>query len=228
MLLHGDCLELMPTIADQSIDLILTDAPYGMDYQSSARNERFSKIAGDKSPEVFLQALPDMVRILKPDRHAYFFCSWHHIDIFKQAIQQHLTIKNVLVWAKNNHGAGDLKGAYSPKHEFIIFAHKGRRELRGKRLPDVLLADKVSGSKMVHPTEKPVPLLETFINASTDIGETVFDPFIGSGTTAIGAIRTRREWIGIERDSNYVDIARSRIQAESLARQEALPTPLNT
>ena len=175
------------------------------------------KIEGDESCEVFLQALPEMVRILRPDRHAYFFCSWHNVDVFKQAIERYLTVKNIVVWAKNNHGAGDLKGSFAPKHELIIFAHKGRRELRGKRLPDIMQCAKVPGTSMVHPTEKPVALLEPLIEASTDPGEIVFDPFLGSGTTAVAAVNTGRRWIGIERDADYYEIARKRIEAAELA-----------
>jgi site-specific DNA-methyltransferase (adenine-specific) len=211
----GDCLNLLPQIPSSSVDLILTDPPYGMAYQSSHRAVPFQKIAGDQSCEVFLQALPEMVRILRDDRHAYFFCSWHNVDVFKQAIEGHLTIKNIIVWVKNNHGAGDLKGAFAPKHELIIFAHKGRRHLRGKRLPDVLECPKVAGVSLTHPTEKPVPLLAQLIAASSEEGEIVLDPFIGTGATAAAAKNSGRRYIGMECDLGYVNIANNRLSSDA-------------
>lgn len=211
MELHNtDCLDFLRAQPANSVDLILTDPPYGMSYQSSHRKQKFAKIEGDDSCEVFLDALPLMVRALRPDRHAYFFCSWHNVDVFKQAVEQSgLTIKNILIWNKNNHGAGDLRGSYAPKYEMIIFAHKGRRLLRGKRIADVIECAKVAA--MVHPTEKPVALLERFIAASTDAGEIVLDPFAGSGTTGMAALALGREFIGTERDPTYFDIARGRL-----------------
>lgn len=183
-----------------------------MSYRSGYRSFKHKKIEGDEDCEVFLKALPEIYRVLKSDRHAYVFCSWHNIDIFKSAIAEHFTIKNLIVWHKNNWGAGDLKGSYAPMHELIIFAHKGRRELRGKRLPDVITHPKISGSKLVHPTEKPVGMLETFISASTGADEIVLDPFAGSGTTLKAAQNLGRRWLGIEMDDAYVCTAQERLK----------------
>ena len=65
---------------------------------------------------------------------------------------------NIIVWEKNNHGSGDLKGAYAPKHEFVLYGHKGRSLFREKRTQDVMKFDKIHSSKLLHPTEKNIEI----------------------------------------------------------------------
>lgn len=212
-LLKGDCLELMKDIPDGSIDMILTDPPYGMDYQSNwrVRTEKFRKMENDKTLEWLNEFTNHSFRIMKENTSAYIFCSWHNVDLFKQAFQEKFKIKNIIVWVKNNHGSGDLKGAYAPKHEFIIFMHKGRSLFRGKRGPDVINIDKVVPSKMTHPTEKPIGINELFIKNSSDVNNVILDPFMGSGSTGIAAKNLNRDFIGIELDDEYFQIAENRI-----------------
>ena len=105
---------------------------------------------------------------------------------------------------------GDLKGAYAPKHEFILYGHKGRRLLNGFRFPDILKA-KRTGNKY-HPTQKPVELLNTLLLNSSNENDIIFDGFMGSGSTGIACMNTNRRFIGIEKDKNYFDIAEKRIK----------------
>jgi site-specific DNA-methyltransferase (adenine-specific) len=115
---------------------------------------------------------------------------------------------------KNNHGTGDLSGAYAPKHEFVLFGEKGRclRNENVKRTPDVLFYDKIASKKLQHPTEKPINMLEDFINAYGLTTAIVLDPFMGSGTTGVACVNTNRNFIGIELDENYFNIAKKRIE----------------
>src|SRR5690606_14435601 len=96
------------------------------------------------------------------------------------------------------------------------YGHKGRSLLRGKRMSDVIDCAKVDSSKLLHPTEKPIPLLETFILNSSDKGDLVFDGFLGSGTTVIACINTGRNYIGFELDKQHYDIAKNRINKHIL------------
>lgn len=211
----GDCLEVMKGIPDKSIDMVLSDPPYLMNYQSNSRKEKFDHIINDRdSGSLISNYIKECHRIMKDDTAIYLFCSWHKVDLFKQEVEKHFKIKNLIVWNKNNHGSGDLKGAYAPKHELIIYAHKGRSLFREKRIPDVIDFPKISGNKLVHPTEKPVGMLEIFIKNSSDNGALIFDGFAGSGTTAISALRTGRVFIGIEQDENYHKIATERVLNE--------------
>lgn len=212
-LMHGDCLEMMKEIPDGSVDMVLTDPPYGMDYQSNWRTatDKFSKIAKDDNLDWLDGFCAEMHRVMKINTAAYVFCSWHNVDVFKVALERHFKIKNLLVWVKNNHGSGDLKGAYAPKHEFVFFVHKGRCLLRDGRRPDILEYAKVSGGKMVHPTEKPIDMLERLVRDASDQGDTILDPFMGSGTTGVAAKNLNRSFIGIELDRDYFNIAEDRI-----------------
>jgi site-specific DNA-methyltransferase (adenine-specific) len=214
-LMMGDCLDRMSEIPDGSVDMVLTDPPYGMDYQSNRRTatDRFAKISNDTGLDWLEKFASECHRVLSNNSAAYVFCSWHKIDVFKRAFEAHFKLKNLVVWVKNNHGSGDLSGAYAPKHEFVLYMHKGRSLFRNGRTPDVVMADKVSGSKMVHPTEKPIPLLEKFIVNNSDAGNTIFDPFMGSGTTGVACVNTGRNFIGIELDPDYFKIAEGRINA---------------
>ena len=214
-LMQGDCLERMEGIPDGSIDMILTDPPYGMDFQSNRRvvKDKFSKIENDKNVDWLPELLQGCYRAMADNSAIYCFCSWHKIDIFKQEIEKLFKIKNVIVWVKNNHGSGDLKGAYAPKHEFVIYAHKGRSLFRDKRMPDVMEYPKTHSSKLQHPTEKNTDMLELFIRNNSDEGQTILDPFMGSGSTGVACKNLNRKFIGIELDEEYFKIAQDRISA---------------
>lgn len=219
-LMNGDCLELMKQIPDGSVDMVLTDPPYGMAYQSNRRTatEKFNKIAQDDELSWLDGFCDEIYRVMRNDTAAYVFCSWHKVDVFKAALERRFKIKNLLVWVKNNHGSGDLKGAYAPKHEFVFFVQKGRCFLRDGRRPDILEYAKISGSKMVHPTEKPIDMLERLIKDASDEGDTILDPFMGSGTTGVACVNTGRSFIGIELDPDYFRIAKERIDSATDSR----------
>ena len=212
----GDCLEVMKSLADNSVDAIITDPPYGMAFQSNRRvvKDKFKKIQNDNQLEWLPIFMEECFRLLKNDTAIYMFCSWHHIDKFKIEFEKHFQLKNILVWNKNNHGSGDLKGSYAPKHEFILYGHKGRSIFRNKRLPDVLDYPKISSNKLLHPTEKNIDMLKIFIANNTDVNQLVLDPFMGSGTTGVACKNLGRNFIGIELDEIYFNTAKKRIETD--------------
>lgn len=87
----------MPKIKDNSIDLILTDPPYGMEFQSSRRKEKHEKIKDDNNLDWLPDFCSELKRIVKEDAHLYIFCSFHNIDIFKQEFQKLFNVKNILI-----------------------------------------------------------------------------------------------------------------------------------
>lgn len=214
-LYNGDCLEVIKNIPDKSIDLIITDPPYLMNYQSNWRKKenRFDKIKNDKDNYILIQEyFKECYRIMRNNTAIYCFCSWHNIDFFKKEFEKYFKLKNIIVWNKNNHGTGDLKGSYAPKYEFILFGHKGRTLLREKRIPDVIDCAKISSKKLTHPTEKPQELLKIFIKQSSDEDNIIFDGFMGTGSCGIATNKLNRKFIGIELDENYFNIAKDRIE----------------
>ena len=211
---NQDCLEGMKLVNGKSIDMIITDPPYLMNYKSNRRikQEKFDYIMNDiNSEEMIIKYIEECFRILKDNTAIYLFCSWHHIDFFKQEFEKYFKLKNLIVWNKNNHGSGDLKGAYAPKHELILYGHKGRSLFREKRIPDVIDFPKVPSKQLLHPTEKPVGLLELFIKNSSDKDNIIFDGFIGSASTVITCLNTGRQYIGFELDNKYYNIANERV-----------------
>lgn len=209
-LLQGDCLELMKDIPDGSVDMILTDPPYGMEFQSGYRTIRYEKIKGDHSLYWLGDFVDEIFRVSKNNTAHYIFCSFHHIDKFKQAIEKKFKVKNILTWVKNNTSMGDLRGDFAPKTEFIIFFHKGRRIINGKRDSNVL-EFKRTGNKL-HPTQKPIDMTEYLIGKFSDEGELILDPFMGSGTTGVACKNLNRNFIGMELDETYFNIAKERIE----------------
>lgn len=210
-----DCLDGMKLIADKSIDLVVTDPPYLINYRSNRRviKDKFKYILNDTNAEELIKSyIKECYRVLKDDTAMYMFCSWHHIELFKTEFEKYFKLKNIIIWNKNNHGSGDLKGAYTPKHEFILYGHKGRSLFREKRIADVIECPKLNSDKMLHPTEKPIQILETFIRNSSDKNNVVYDGFLGSGTTAIACINTNRNYIGFELDTGYFNLAVDRVE----------------
>lgn len=224
-LMQGDCLDRMKEIEAGSVDMVLTDPPYGMDFQSNRRTvmNKFDKIKNDKELSWLDAFVDECHRVMSENSAIYIFCSWHKLDQFKVSIERRFKLKNMIVWVKNNHGSGDLKGGYAPKHEIIFYASKGRVLNRGKRMPDVIYADKIASKNLVHPTEKNISMLEVFVNQHSDQGRTILDPFMGSGTTGLACVNTGRNFIGIELDDNYYSIAKNRIQEAALCQKSTTP-----
>mgnify|MGYP003648475865 CR=1 FL=1 len=208
-LMQGDCLERMKEIPDGSVDMILTDPPYGMDFQSNYRASKYSKIKNDKDLSWLDVWAGEIYRAAADNTAHYVFCSFHNVDKFKQSLEKKFKIKNMLVWEKNNTSMGDLKADFAPKYEMIIFIQKGRRFINGKRDPNILKFNR-TGNKL-HPTQKPVDLLQYLMEKFSDEGAVILDPFMGSGSTGVAAKNLNRNFIGIELDENYFNIAKERI-----------------
>lgn len=209
-IMRGDALSVLKTLPPDSIDAIVSDPPYGMKYQSSWRTDKFAKIHDDDNLAWVPSFLSEAYRVLKPNTHIYLFCNDYAISDFRRELEAvGFTPKRTLVWVKNNHTSGDLLGDYANKTEFIVFAQKGRRLLNGRRDTNVLEFKRIS--TLTHPTQKPVDLCAFLISKSSNQGDLVLDPFLGSGTTAVAAKQLGRHFIGIEREPEYVKIAEQRL-----------------
>lgn len=210
---NGDCLELMKDIPDHSVDLVLTDPPYGIDYQSARRKDkekRMPKIMNDKKP--FISFIPQLKRIMSESGAAMIFTRWDVQQKFIDALYASgLTVKNVLIWDKVVHGMGDLKRAYGSRYESIIFCANNNFRFNGKRPTDIVRAQRVSSAHLIHPNEKPIELLEELITQCTNEKQIVLDCFMGSGSTGVACVNTNRNFIGMELNGTYFDIAKKRI-----------------
>jgi len=217
-IITGDCRKIMPDLPDVSVDLVLTDPPYAINYRSNRRvtRPRFDYIDNDLPGDWIEQFARESYRLLKDDRHLYCFCRHDTYPRFYRAFEDAgFNMKRTLVWIKNNHGSGDLKGDYASRDEWIIFAHKGRRLLRGKRMDNILEFPKVHTGSLLHPTQKPVELLEVLIENSTDGGEVVLDPYAGVLSTAVAAMNKQRNFMMIEINPEFIELGKNRLDESS-------------
>jgi DNA modification methylase len=197
-----DCLVAMKDIPDKSIDMILTDPPYGT--KTDQRGESF--MIGEFS-NILPLVLPEFYRVLKPDGAFYCFTSWAQMSEWLLRFQQYFKLQNILVWDKQRHS-----GCYSPSSwqftwEGIFFGIKGKRKVREYQR-DVLVSTE-KGKRVA--MQKPVDIIEKLIRASTDEGMTVLDPFAGSGSTLLACKNLNRNYIGIEISPEYIDIINKRL-----------------
>ena len=207
----------MRELPDNSIDLIVTDPPYIMNYKGRGKDKahKFTHtILNDDNEQIIIDYIKECSRILKDDSAIYMFCNSNRIELFKTELEKYFNMKNIIVWVKSHWTSGDTLAQYGKMHEFLMYANKGRRKLNGKRIGDVWSYKKVVGKGQLHQNQKPLDLIIKTILRSSDEGDLVFDGFMGSGTTAIACIKTNRRYLGYELDKEYFDIASQRVRDE--------------
>ena len=174
-IIQGDCLTVLRTLPDKSVDSIITDPPYGIDYQSASRpdkTKRKPKIANDKTP--FIWWMYDAFRVLKDRAALICFTRYDTEEAFRWAMSiAGFSPKAQVIWDKRTHGMGDLRGDFAPGHENIIFATKGRYTFPYGRPKSVLSHSRVPPGKLLHPNEKPESLLADLINSLTRPGQLI-------------------------------------------------------
>lgn len=200
-LILGDCIDELRKMPDESVDVVITDPPYGINYVSNWYKEKnpFSKIVNDD--KLFLP-LDELLRVVKEDGVVFSFFSQ------KKPIAD-CRVKDVLIWVKNNWSAGDLTGSFGNQYEPIAFIPKEGFKLKTFRLSNVIFEKRVLPK--YHPTEKPTAVIEHLLEASTKEGDTVLDPFMGGGSTGVACAKLKRNFIGIEIDENYFKNAEKRL-----------------
>ena len=146
-------------------------------------------IQGDDNPKLIIDLLPLLHSVMKDNTPLYMFCGSEKIDFFKAETEKYFTVKNVIVWDKGNHTAGDLEAQYGKRYEFIIYANKGRAKFNSNkpRYDDIWYFPRVAGDKQIHQNQKPTDLISRIINQHTKRGDLILDAFMGSFTTAVSA-----------------------------------------
>jgi adenine-specific DNA-methyltransferase len=222
---HGKSEELCAKFKPGRVNCIITDPPFGVDNlsNSSVTNEGKSyarKIANDESPEVAIATFNNVMDVLLPktadNTDMYVFTAYQVLKEWLEVadnLSRHGFVRSgVLVWQKDGPGMGDLE-SWGIAHEFIIFLKKGRRPRSDKRRPGVIHIPQVRPEKLIHPHEKPVPLLDLFIRHSTDPGDFLVDPFGGSGSLVRAAKAAGRNAIAIEYDEKNYKLARDALNS---------------
>jgi DNA modification methylase len=196
----GDCLSVLPHVG--AVDAVVTDPPYGIDYQSAWRTDRTQwkpKIANDERP--FVWFLPGAFNAATNPACLLCFCRWDVQEAFQKAIEwAGWECKSQVIWDREAHGMGDLNGCPAPQHDVLWFATKGNYKFHGDRPKSVVRSMRLGGDELIHPNQKPVDLMEQLVVSYAPKGATVLDCFLGSGSTGIACMRTERRFVGIESD----------------------------
>ena len=202
-ILHGDARVVLANHQSTSVDVVITDPPYGVRY----RDRDGRSIAGDDDLQSVLPVFAELHRVLKPDSFCISFYGWNQIDAF------------MLAWrAAGFHPVGHIvwKKDYASKTGFLRACHeqayvltKGRPKPPERPLSDV--QPWVYSGNRVHPTEKSVEVIKPLVEAFSRPGDLVCDPFSGSGSTAVAAALCGRRYLGIEIDEGYCTHARKRL-----------------
>lgn len=205
---HGNCFDIIKNMPNESIDIILTDPPYGDNINYGRLNRG---ITNNENPLVCLLMLANTYRILKDNSVSYTFCGMKHIPIIDLFINKYTDYKiaEIIVWNKINFGMGF---SFRHQHELIIVLEKGNPIYKDKSTSNILNEKRIISD--LHPHEKPISILKKLILHSSNKGDLIFDPFAGSGTLAIACLYSKRNYILIEQEKKYIDIINKRIREE--------------
>lgn len=231
-LYNDDCIKVMKTLVDDSVDLILTDPPYnlGLFAKSRAANlqnmrSNFFVDAGwdncsfDEWKNNMIDFFQEAARISTKGASMVMFMSVIKVETIIEIAQRHgFYYKTTGIWHKTNPMPRNMNlhfiNSTEPWIYFVYGAKTGTFNNGGKALHDYIetsVTPKREKTEGNHPTQKPLELMKFFINTLSNEGDLVFDPFMGSGTTAVAAKETNRRFVGCEIDNNYYKICKSRV-----------------
>ena len=223
-IINENAIEFMKTLGNESIDLIVTDPPYKVTARGNAGNS-----GGMMQKKLSMQGkifkhndikpidyIPEFYRLLKDGSHCYIMTNHVNLQEIINVVTEHgFHFIKSLIWNKGNKIMGQY---YMSQFEYILFFRKGK----GKKINKCGTADilnvpnkktKDENGKNLHDTEKPVELMKILVENSSQVGELVLDPFVGVGATAIACKELDRQYIGVELDEHYYNIAVNRVDS---------------
>jgi len=206
-LMFGDCLERMREIPDGGIDMVLCDIPYGEVSQKSSGLRLLDRGNADTCNIDLIEMTNELNRVCSGS--FYIFCGTMQISTLVENFKNIGLTTRVGVWEKTNPSPMNGTKLWVSGLEFCVFARKPKSTFNEHCQKALWQAP--SGRAKIHPTEKPVKLIERLIIASSNEGDTVLDNTMGSGTTGVACRNTNRKFIGIEMDPTYYGIACGRI-----------------
>ena len=227
------CLACLKELPPESVDLVVTDPPYkligggctnkGNMATTGIRKHNTAAAKKGKLFEhnsiVFAEWLPEIFRVLKNGSHCYIMINGRNLlQLQVDCKNAGFKYQNLLIWNKGNVTPSKW---YMNQCEFILMLRKGKaKKINNAGTSTLLSVPNIIGTK-VHPTEKPINLMKIFIENSSKEGDFVLDPFMGSGATGVACVATGRNFIGVEIDKQYFDIAQERITDAERRRENA-------
>src|SRR4051812_41024037 len=227
-LTQGDAVAWLRTLPAGSVDLVITDPPYEslekhraigtttrLKHSKASSNDWFSIFHNDRFPELFAEVF----RVLKKDSHFYLFCDPETMFVAKPLAEAAgFKFWKPLIWDKCQIGMGYH---YRARYECVLFFEKGKRKLHDLGIADIISAPRISGG---YPAEKPVAVSEVLIRQSTEPGQLIVDPFMGSGSVGVAAVTNGRSFAGNDLCREAVDITRERLREAGAREASALGT----
>lgn len=216
-----DCIEGLRLIPGDSVDIVVIDPPYKIEAgggNGGLRSGIFHRNKGNRqlfNYESASRYMHEISRVVKGDSHVYVFTNDKNLnDMISEAEKFDMKLMNILVLDKGNKVAF---GWYMKQLEFVCLfrSTKGRaKQINNMSATNLIPVNFPKGKSRVHPSEKSIEIIQQFIEQSSNEGDVVLDCFIGSGTTAVAAIRTNRYYIGFELEKEYIDLANRRLNLE--------------
>ena len=229
---QGDCLEVMKSIPDESVDCAVIDPPYkivaggcrkvaknecsGIFNKRLENNKRTDWVEEVRTGKMFKHNdikfehwLPELYRVMADKSHIYLMINSRNLsELQAKAELAGFKFQNLLIWDKGNVTPNRY---YMQGYECILMLRKGgAKTIANKGTSNILRVPNIIGNKK-HPSEKPTALLEILINNSTNEQDTVIDMFMGSGSTGVACVNTNRKFIGIELDNDYFEVSKDRV-----------------
>lgn len=215
-----DCIEFLKKLPSESVDVIVTDPAYsGMNQKLKFGNGRivgrYQKEGNGKWFEEFHDTyenyksfLNECKRVLKPNSHIYIMFDSYSLLTLGHLLRDFFDVKNIIVWDKVNLGMGHY---FRRRHEVILFASKGKRKINSRAIPDIWQFKRIVNPE--YPTQKPVEVFEAMLAASAYLGAVICDPFVGSGSSAIAALKKGCYFIGADISAKACKLSRERIDS---------------
>lgn len=221
LLFQDDAINFLQKVHSESVDVIITDPAY------SGMNQRLKlgrgKIIGryadagkdgakwfeefHDTKENYKTFLIECYRVLKNNRHIYIMFDSYSLLTLAPLVRDIFEVKNILCWDKANIGLGHY---FRRRHEFILFASKGKRHLNSKNIPDVWKIKRIVSS--LYPTQKPTEVFELMLKGSAEKDFIVCDPFLGSGSSAIASIKSNCMFLGCDISDKAILVSKERVK----------------
>ena len=210
-LYNDDCMKVLPTLNDKSVDLVVTDIPYGKVNRKSGSLRKLDKGKADIVTFDLSAFLNELTRVTKGS--IYIFCGTEQVSEIRESLIQNKMSTRLCIWEKTNPSPMNGDRIWLSGVECCVFG----------RFPNATFNEHCKntvfrypcGRNKLHPTQKPLKLIEKLVLASSNEGDIVLDPCMCSGTTGDACKKNNRKFIGIEMDKDFYGIATRRIEEEN-------------
>lgn len=210
MIYNNDCMKILPTLDNKSVDLVVTDIPYGKVNRKYGSLRKLDKGKADIVTFDLGMFVNELARVTKGS--IYIFCGTEQVSDIRKILIQNKMSTRLCIWEKTNPSPMNGDKIWLSGIECCVFG----------RFPNATFNEHCKntvfrypcGRNKLHPTQKPLELIEKLVLASSNEGDTVFDPCMGSGTTGVACKKNNRKFIGIEMDREFYNIASHRIESD--------------